>query len=710
MTVAYEMVQAWKLSGPHPPGVTLDVTVYEKNSYPGGKVVGYYLSSGRPIEHSTRIYGVSYVALFDVLKNIPSIHATGPRYKFVDAIQQRCVLDDLVPMLINYVSALTYEGNYASVPGESALASIKGLIGLMTSNGISKSEVRHVIKKFQTFFAANYQTRLSLTAGLTIGEYLGYASLSPTVQTVLTSFVGIIVAARVKCDAFAIMTLFEGLGVFGSPKTTPELRDSGLSGGNCFPGPSSEYFIDPLYQYLKSNGVRFMFNTPITMLSDPRLTAADAVCIALPHMVAAQMLGPSIFPPRVLHNEWSFGVQFYVTDLNQLRDVTPPGNDQRVYNCVLGSPWQVVYVIEYSKAGGTAVRAGGKTPFWGTHDMGTAFAPGTGDQKNILAAITVTSSNQYNYGLSVGKPLLMCTPDELLTEVLVQVGIRDPTVVTQLLAAQPSFGSILYVKAADVATKYPGPEWMRGPVQANGYQWLSEYTLFIATPSEPTLSARGVCGTTNIDGNPGCTDVNNLPFRVNQARRNVRTHFLGVTSNTAGSSGPPQIDTSFLPLPDRHYLAGEYCEAPNLHIPTMEKACEAGKLAARTIIADFGIVDAARVKSFLSGGLKLDANPEVTLNDNFASSSVQVQVGGLEHTSELVPFQVPSLSETIGIGLYTGFKIGYPEYIMPVIIVLAAVLITAIGLAIGLPLAKRPRDSMARHQRMQHPDLRRYEF
>lgn len=685
LTVAYEMARAYARKGAEFSDAPLDVTVYEKSSYPGGKVIGYFLKSGRPVEHSTRVYGVNYIALFDLLQNVPSFLPNGPRYKFDNGMQARCVLDDLVPMTFDYVSALNYQHNYTGTPTSSAYEQLTNTIGLLESNGVPKSELRHILSKFQAFFGANYQQRLSLTAGLTIGQYLEYSSLSPITQSILTSYVGIIVAARVQCDAFAIMSLFEAMGMFGAPKTTPELRDSGMWAANCFPGPSSEYFVDPLYAYLVKQGIKFEFETTVSSLADPRLLAADAVCLALPHMVAAQMLGPAIFPPRSLHNEWSFGVQYYVTDINCLAAIRGKSRDLRTYSCVLGSPWQIVYTVEYSKLGGAAVTAAGMTPFWGTQDMGSAKST-DGKTRPVLATITATVSNQYNYGLWVGKPALMCTPDEMLTEVLVQVGIRKPPMVANLLAAVPSFGSILYVAQTEVGTKYSGPEWMRGPVQTNGYMWISEYTLFITMPSEPTLASRGVCGMTNMSGNLGCTNVNNLPGRLDQASENARTHYLGMATEPAGAASPT-LHTSYDPVPDRHYLAGEYCATPNFHIPTMEKACESGKVAAQSIIADFGITDKGRQAAFANGSIQI--NPAAALDNNFASASVLVQVNGLAQTTDLVAFKTPSLGQSLKIIMYTGFHVGYPKFVAPVVIIASILVLGAIVTAIAVPLTSR---------------------
>jgi len=369
-----------------------------------------------------------------------------------------------------------------------------------------------------------------------------------------------------------------------------------------------------------------------------------------------------------------------------------------VYSFVLGSPWQVIYTIEYSKLGGDQVRQQGRVPFWGTHDMGQASAV-DGTQKPILATVTVTSSNQYCYGLWVGKSALMCQPDEMLTETLVQIGIRDPKSIQSLMAARPSFGSILYVDATEVAKNYAGPEWLRGPVQSNGFQWISEYTLFITTPNEPTIASRGVCGLTNMAGNMGCTDMNNLPATVEQVQSNARIHYLGLTSQPADADAPTRQAT-YDPMPDRFYLAGEYCATPNLQVPTMEKACESGKLCAQNIIADFGITSAAREAQFASGSLQM-SSPSVMQNQ-FVAASTLVQVQGLQRTTDLVDYRTASFGQKAKIIMYTGFHLNFPKFVAPTVVILAIIVVAAIVVAIAVPLTRgRHRHRMVQRSQFQ---------
>ena len=123
----------------------------------------------------------------------------------------------------------TYEHNFTSMPDQKSFDSVKSLLTMLKRGNVTNDEIRRILRKFIDFFKANYQKRLQLTAGLTIGQYLDYPNLSVGSQEIMNSYIGIIVAARTQCDAFAIMCLFEGLGCFGSPKTAKWIKNSGPS-------------------------------------------------------------------------------------------------------------------------------------------------------------------------------------------------------------------------------------------------------------------------------------------------------------------------------------------------------------------------------------------------------------------------------------------------------------------------------------------------
>ena len=665
LTIAYELVRAFdQLSDNFDKTKGIDITIYERASFPGGKIVGYFRSDNKPVEHSTRVYGIGYVALYDIFKNVKSINPNGKRYKYTrnpSLNNARTILDDLIPMSFNYVNASTFTNHYVNIKDESPFESTKSSINLLLSATVTTDELKIIISKFQAFYNANYAERIELTAGYTIGQYLEYNKLSAVTQAIINSYIGIIVAARVQCDAFAIMSLFESLGLFGSPKTSLELKNSGIAGASLFPGPSSKYFIEPLCEHLKSKGVKFVFNYGIENLYDPVLKDS-VVCICTPHMVTSKILGPNIFPPNTLRNEWSFGVQHYITDLNDIYYVIQKNRDQNVYSAILGGPWQIVYTVEYSKIGGELLKKKYKyKPFWGTDDMGTA------NNKPILAVITTTISNQYNSGIFVGKPVLECTPNEIIIEILFQINLSKTAI--NIMKNTSSFGSILYISQDflnnNPLSEYNNEEWMKGPLQSNNYRWISDYTLYIATPNNPTYGSRGMCSMNNMYQNSYCFDMNYLPDRLNESLSNSKLHYLGIID---GDNMPKTFDS----VPDNVYIAGEFCSTPNFQIPTMSKACESGKVAAQRIIADYGLTSQDRINN-------LENKDSFTystslLTDSYVSASTLTQVEGLEKTSDLIDFVSPSTFQTLLIKLYVIYKL-YNKQLIIVLVILLIIII-----------------------------------
>jgi hypothetical protein len=660
LTAAYELVRAWKKSGMVNSQVEFNVTVYEKSSYAGGKIIGFFReNTKRPIEHSTRIYGINYVAMFDMLKNIPS--SFGNDKPYINGVF-RCVLDDLVPMFVNYVDAREFKPHFAMKPNVSAYETTTNLVNMILDAQVTKKELSSIIQKLQTFYNMKTQAeRLSITAGLSIGEYLEYPKISQLGQQILNSLIGVIVAARVQCDAYSILCLFESLGYFGSPKTSQWIKDSGIAGGNCFPGPSSSYLINPIVKYLQSNGVRFNFNTQIVLKSpsfsqkkyDDIVKNSDAVILATPHMVTSSFLGSKKFPEGLLKNEWSFGIQFYITDINQIKKIIYSEKNQNIYNVALGSPWQIIYVIEWSIEGQKVLEKNypGYKGFWGKNSFGEI------NGKPIIALITATVSNQYNPGLTIGKSCLQCTPAEMCTEILAQCNI-DSEQILNIIKNMPSFGSIKYIKAASAEAQNLSVSWVKGPVQSNGMMWISDYTLYIKTAYNPTIGSKGMCNIKNYAENPLCQNTDILPTKLNLAKNFSAWHYEGLTVKPSQSDvNDAAVPTTFEEIGDKIYLAGEYCETPNAQIPTMEKACESAKVAVQKIIQDFGIIDPQRLKDLKNGKIKLGID---TVNKRFIPATALVQVEGLEYPTELVNFVDISPWDNFRIFLFMGGTLQYP--------------------------------------------------
>lgn len=769
LTVAAELAMAFTRAG-YQDDEKGCIHVVERENYAGGKVVGWYRGAqgqaqndpGLPTEHSTRIYGAGYVALFGTMMKIPS---RSPEAGFRRNLPQldrpdswakkgsasrrraRTVFDDLVPMFMNYRNARDQSDHLGSSPNQSTYDAAKNMLDLMTSAGIPNSDIRQVVHRFQKYYkASDPDGRLELTAGLTIGQYLGYPTLQPVTQQILNSYIGIIVAARVECDAYSIMNLFENLGFFGSAKTTATIRDSGVGGGNMFPGPSSTWFIDPWVQWLQGGPgadgggggnfkVRFHFGCgAINSLDDiTNFTTAqgqggwEVKALCVPHMVSAKWLGPRVFPGGSLHNEWSWGQQYYVDTAAQLQNLVECGlislnRESNYYNFVLGSPWQVIYCVEFAGSGTdelNRLRRNEGLPsqeaFW-PPDPTQPYSPGSYSSRSgpdfggALATITVTASNQYTVGLLYGKAALYCTPGEMLDEMLFQIGVVNADIRASLLTGEskPAFGSIQYVSSERaIALQKERPEYLIGPEQVVGsqrFRWVSDYTLYIKTPYVPSIGTRGVCSIKNSRDNPACTDINQLPRRVANVTGSANWHFFGIANKTVGvdasgraASESYTVPGTFDPVPDGFYLAGEYTETPMLQIPTMEKACESGKVAAQTILSDLGVVDPARLARLT--GLSKQGPPiqidQDAITQRFVPASAVCQVDGIQPISQLVDFtKKPDAWTTVRLWWLMATKIQYPESgfaLFVVLQVVAALVVVGVVVATVLLLKKKKR-------------------
>lgn len=148
---------------------------------------------------------------------------------------------------------------------------------------------------------------------------------------------------------------------------------------------------------------------------------------------------------------------------------------------------------------------------------------------NVKGILSVAISNIHEPGILFGKPFHACSPEEAMQEVLAQLSIKDPSCVLRYAFDQ----TIQYLTESEyLKNKEIYADWEATPVNEHGSLWVSENPLFIEKPG--TFHARPV---------------------VNTAIKNL-------------------------------FLAGEYIDA-TLHLPTMEKANQTGKLCAESICRKF---------------------------------------------------------------------------------------------------------------------------
>jgi uncharacterized protein with NAD-binding domain and iron-sulfur cluster len=176
-------------------------------------------------------------------------------------------------------------------------------------------------------------------------------------------------------------------------------------------GPTSDVWIDPWTQYLRSRGVEFVVGSRVTeihtdgsrvtsvALDGPPPIEADFYLAALPVEVMAQLVtadlkraAPSLANLDKLHTRWMNGIQFFLSE-----DV-PVVNGHAIY---LDSPWALTSISQRQ--------------FWAKVDFSQL---GNGAVCGILS---VDISEWQAPGVVYGKPAQECTAAQIQQEVWTQL-------------------------------------------------------------------------------------------------------------------------------------------------------------------------------------------------------------------------------------------------------------------------------------------------
>ena len=121
-------------------------------------------------------YTVSYIALFDIFKNIDSCDQTSKirLLPVKDPKTPRKIFDDLIPMSGDMISAKTFKHNITDTKNMNPATGLSNMLDMLFSAGLKRKDISNFIQKMQEFYKADLPGRLKLTAGKTFGEYLDY--------------------------------------------------------------------------------------------------------------------------------------------------------------------------------------------------------------------------------------------------------------------------------------------------------------------------------------------------------------------------------------------------------------------------------------------------------------------------------------------------------------------------------------------------------
>lgn len=482
--------------------IDLCITVVESTSKFGGKMRGHFdTKRGQFVEHSIRAISSTYFSLFDLFKRADVLDQLSPvdEYKFYEKSSGKSVVIDRTAPLSPMV-----------------------MIDMMRSFNLSPRDMVHMVSRILHHVNASEEERAQM-AHQKAGDAIGVENFDPLTKQFITNWFGILTGARMHSKAVDIMDSF--LLMFLPMTESPNLPDGKVSKSYCFNRPTS-HVIDSLVDLLKGRGVKLITDTRLTSIeldgdtvrvkTNPGLidsASFDAAVMAVPHEVMLKL--GLLNTESSLADEWSFGAQF---PLDKLPEAMKPFVSKS-YNLCFDAPWNIVFQIQH------------RDGFW----TDVEFPDGT--RYNLSA----TSSSPHNNGALYGKPMGECTPDEVLNEVLFQLGISDEEERAELAAravVDPIFLEFTedWKDAADLETV----EF--GPLHKDGRRWINRAQIYVRSALDPEIG-------------PAC-----------------------------GMKGV--------------FLAGEVVTVPGRwKIPTMEQAATSGKQAAQLVFEHLRVPNAVSIET-----------------------------------------------------------------------------------------------------------------
>mmetsp|Transcript_87962 Transcript_87962/g.249192 ORF Transcript_87962/g.249192 Transcript_87962/m.249192 type:complete len:536 (-) Transcript_87962:127-1734(-) len=432
------------------------VAIYEKAPFFGGQAVGFIdNATGLPVEHSHRVYrdNIVYAELFEMLEEVPSLGGR-PAKRLLKASKAQYVCHPLGSP--KEVGGLTFFG----LPCGCKTGEIMQLGKIITKYLSSKAEHEEATKVSYL----DYITKRGTFSERCIG--------------IQAALFGIVVSARMWSTAALIMTSFFGRGmkdIFNEVAfPSPHLQSM---------EPTSVAWIEPTVRYLVGKGVKVYPGHELIEMegiashyaqrahfkkagtSETVQVSAKAFIVALPPRTAHRIL-PSITRGigAGFNLEWSQGFHFLMQDedlgpLLALREDSGPVG-------VGDSPYELVYWVLRQPGWGRTMRLAG----------------------GAKAYLTLTASNFHKPGLRFNKTALECTPQELFTELLLQVGISESNLPPGRFEALVKNGIMGYGLDYIDADTEAHPDALMGPRHPQtGKRWSLATPLFIETPTCPLL-------------------------------------------------------------------------------------------------------------------------------------------------------------------------------------------------------------------------------
>ena len=379
----------------------IDVTIYEASDRLGGKASSVHHQPAAvitlPGEHGFRYIPGFYRHLRDTFHRIPLDDGS-------------TVADRLIPTEETLVASVTDRESLKRTQTPATIDEWMGAIRPSVGDDqLNLREINYFQRRLLTFLTSGRHRREGEFDAVTLWEFLDAANRSPSYRKYLAEVTQALVAmdprnasARSICRIHVQLVLDQ----IAPNRSTEAVLN----------GPTSTVWIEPWIAYLQTMGVKTRTNARVTVIeSDGRTVTgvrvrdssgehtrtADYYVAAVPVEVMAELVtpaleraAPSLSGISYLDTAWMNGIQFYLTE-----DV-PLTYGHQAY---VDAPWALTSISQRQ--------------FWetGPYDLETSS---NGVVKGILS---VNIADWETSGVVYDRPARSCSPDEIKTEVWVQL-------------------------------------------------------------------------------------------------------------------------------------------------------------------------------------------------------------------------------------------------------------------------------------------------
>lgn len=447
-----------------------EVFLYESSNKFGGKVSGNVSEVGKASTHAIRLISEYYPSFFDVLSQIPIPEKKGE------------TLMDRLSMIEFFYFRLELKGNRFYKITRNTNENLKGTFQIfkwaITIYKISFLDVFRIGRALRKFKALDKKELQDLNNKKII-DHLIDNKLSKKAIDFILNLTGITVAARPDSSAHMGMDLLYKMFIGVKRVSLIEKKQFKKGKNWIIDGPMEERLIPPFITELKRRGVNLSLNSPLkaiipnennkghglAVMANGEVIEADAYIIALNNKVMdAVGIGKKdkngdTIP---LKNEWSSGA------IVPLKKVPKPFNDLNLKSvfATINSPWAIVGVIMAHKKDG------------GLWHNDVVFS----EDAHCYLEIVVSRFDAPGFN---GKTFFECTPAEVKRELLIQVGINDEDLLSELIPKMNLGDNISYSDITDKRTSAA-----HGPVNKDGKHWVLNAPIYTVNPSSQPLEIK----------------------------------------------------------------------------------------------------------------------------------------------------------------------------------------------------------------------------